>query len=527
MRVYDSCLASVDAHGDGAFVKREVDRADATLMASDRFPVDRGVVPRRRPVELAARGAFVVLLAVMPFLPEMKSSLFDYPEVSNWFVCLPLCALFGLTLGDLRRPLRMHNLDLLALGSLIIALGAYANSRTLPLLLPYPPLAYLAVRMLYFARLGRSGPPAAGKIHPFRSSIPSRWLLVGVLVMGAVHVHWALTDPSTSDVGKAGIWGASRIIDGKALYGADRQVTAKIGFDPHYDTYGPFNYEAYVPFVAVASESKAARILSLFFCLLTAGLLFILGRRLRGPPVGLALAFAWLVFPFTLYSDGFNFNDALVSATLVGALLVAGSPARRGALTALAGWTKLSPLALVPVMLAHPGPAGERRRQSALIFSAGFVVTSLIVFVPVFAHGSLGTFLSRSFEFQAKREAGYSIWALFGQGPRYSALVISISKVVHGLLLALTVGLALTLPRLPRREDLLGLAAASAAVLIALQVCDGYYSFSYLLWFLPFVLVVLTCDRAAPAPGAPGNARLEDDEHRPPRSAGRRTPVTA
>ena len=88
--------------------------------------------------------------------------------------------------------------------------------------------------------------------------------------------------------------------------------------------------------------------------------------------MGLALAFAWLVFPFTLYSDGVDFNDALVAATLVGTLLVAGSPVRRGAMTALAGWTKLSPLALVPLMLAHRVAADERRWRAAAIFTVGF-----------------------------------------------------------------------------------------------------------------------------------------------------------
>jgi hypothetical protein len=45
--------------------------------------------------------------------------------------------------------------------------------------------------------------------------------------------------------------------------------------------------------------------------------------------------------------------------------------------------------------------------------------------------------------------------------------------------------------RAPRRQDIIGLASASAAVLIALQICLSYYSFSYILWFAPLVLVTL------------------------------------
>ena len=72
-------------------------------------------------------------------------------------------------------------------------------------------------------------------------------------------------------------------------------------------------------------------------------------------------------------------------------------------------------------------------------------------------------------------------------------------------------GLALTLPRLPRRADPVGLAAASAAVLIALQVSDGYFSFSYMLWFVPLVLVALSCDSGTPAPALEHGRELDTD----------------
>jgi hypothetical protein len=468
-------------------------------MATDGLLADSTAAPRMGRAELAARGAFVVLLAAVPLMPVISSSVFTFPAVNNWWVCLPLCTLFLLTMGDVRRPLRVYNLDLLVLGSFIIPLGCYGSSRTLPVQLLYPPLAYLAVRMLFLARVGRGDSARAAASPVLRPWLPWRWLLVGVVVLAAVHVHWALTGRSSSDVGEAGVWGASRIAHGKGLYGPDKALTAKLGGDPHFDTYGPFNYEAYVPFVSVTSPTTAARLASLFFCLLTAGLLFALGRRLRGPPEGLALALAWLVYPFTLYSDGFDFNDALLAAALVGALLVADSPARRGTMAALAGWTKLSPLALVPVLMAYPGPAGERRWRTAAIFSAGFALTSMVIFVPAVDHGSLGTFLSRSFGYQSQRTPGFSIWALYEDSFHQPPWIVGVAKVVHGLLLALTLGLALTLPRLPRRQDLIGLAAVSATVLIALQICDGYYSFSYLLWFVPLVLVALSCESGAPA----------------------------
>ncbi len=61
-----------------------------------------------------------------------------------------------------------------------------------------------------------------------------------------------VTDSNVVDVGYAGVIGAERIADGSALYGhypTDNE---------HGDTYGPFNYEAYVPFQqAVRLERRA------------------------------------------------------------------------------------------------------------------------------------------------------------------------------------------------------------------------------------------------------------------------------
>jgi hypothetical protein len=447
--------------------------------------------------ECAARIMFVALLVAAPLLPEMTSSLFIFPAVANWWVSLPFCGLFLLALADVRHLRRLYNLDLLVLGSFVVGLGC--SSRTsgiFPMLALYVPLVYLAVRMLMVARVGRTG--SARPTEGLHQGLPWQWLLVGIVVLCAVHLHWALDDPSTSDVGEASVQGALKIVHGHALYGAEHSESVG-AVDEHFDTYGPFNYEAYVPFVIVAHSALAARLATLFFTLLSALLLFVLGRRVRGPTAGAALAFAWLAYPITLFADGFDFNDALVAATLIGTLLVAASPVRRGAMAALAGWTKLSPLALVPVMVAYGGRAGESRRRAVLGFCASFILVSTVIFVPALDHSSLSTFVTRTFGFQAKRPPMLSIWSLLGNSYHHAAWIVDACRATHGLLTALVVGLVLVLPRLPRRQDLIGLASASAAVLIALQVIDGYYSYSYLLWFVPLVLVALALEHARSA----------------------------
>ena len=44
---------------------------------------------------------------------------------------------------------------------------------------------------------------------------------------------------------------------------------------------------------------------------------------------------------------------------------------------------------------------------------------------------------------------------------------------------------------IPRRPDVIGLAAMSAAVLIALQLGVTHWFYLYLVWFFPLVLLVL------------------------------------
>ncbi len=83
----------------------------------------------------------------------------------------------------------------------------------------------------------------------------------------------------------------------------------------------------------------------------------------------MALAFAWLAYPFTLYTAGSSFNDSLVALLVVCSLLVVASPPARGALAALAGLTKFGPLALAPLLAAG---TGDRRPRTLALFAAAF-----------------------------------------------------------------------------------------------------------------------------------------------------------
>ncbi|MCW3032072.1 MAG: hypothetical protein JWM60_417, partial [Solirubrobacterales bacterium] len=83
-----------------------------------------------------------------------------------------------------------------------------------------------------------------------------------------------------------------------------------------------------------------------------------------------------------------------------------------------------------------------------------------------------------------------SMWS-FLQGHKTAGLpwVSPTARVMHGLLVAAVGALALVLFWAKRRQTRVGLAAASAALLLAIEMCLSYYAFSYVLWFAPLVLI--------------------------------------
>ena len=124
-----------------------------------------------------------------------------------------------------------------------------------------------------------------------------------------------------------------------------------------------------------------------------------------------------------------------------------------GALVALAGWAKFAPLALAPLFAAH-------RRGGALRFAAAFAGVTLLCGALVLGSGGLETFADRTLGFQGSRDAPFSVWGQLGDG------WAPVQTAVQGAAVLLAVALAFV----PRRRDAVGLAALSAAILIATQL---------------------------------------------------------
>ena len=174
-------------------------------------------------------------------------------------------------------------------------------------------------------------------------------------------------------------------------------------------------------------------------------------------------------------------NDALVALLVLAALLVATRPAARGALIALAGLTKLAPLALAPLFVTY--------RTGAVRAALAFAAVAAVALAPF----DLGLVWERTLGFQQDRDSPFSIWGAYAL-PGWTQTVAQAGAAL------LAVGVAFV----PRRRGPSTLAALAAAVLIALQLTVDHWFYLYLVWFAPLVWIASLSP--VPAPGA-GPAR--------------------
>jgi len=421
-----------------------------------------------------------------------------------------LCAIFLVGLGDLRRPFSLRNLDLLVLLSFSVSLWFFNEGRifwSVPL--AYPPLLYLLGRMAWAGWRGRLR--GAAPVWPV-------WVLAATTVfLVGFRVGLNLEAPrSVIDVGYAGVIGAERIVHGRAPYGhmpvqedrkacgpadAEGETRERIqdngrceSSNPRGDTYGPVSYLAYVPgYLAFGWSGKwdglpAAHATSLVFDLLALAGLALVGLRFGGARLGATLAFGWAAYPFTQYASNSNTNDAIMPALLIWGFWLVTRPGARGALAALAGWTKFGALLVAPLWLGYPDglrSPGKRR------FLAGFALASAAAFAilllePNPVHAAR-VFWDRTLSFQANRDSPFSIW----DWRQYHAAGLPdlrfLQQVLEGLLLAA----ALLLAVVPRRRSPLQLAALTAALLIGFELVLTHWFYLYLPWFLPFVAFAL------------------------------------
>jgi hypothetical protein len=420
------------------------------------------------------------------------------------YVWIPLALVFFFGLFDFRRPGRLVHLDLLVL--LLFGVSqAFFNSADIGLSAPlaYPPLLYLLARMLWIGFKGEG--------RGMRPSAPVAVLLVATVILCGLRITANVVDSGVIDVGYAGVIGADRTVHGEAIYGEEAFPEQNRGGD----TYGPFNYFAYVPFElalpwsGVWDELPAAHAAAIFFDLAAIVGLFFLGRRLRpgsaGRQLGVILAFAWTAYPYTAYVLQSNANDALIGALLIWGLVGFKSIGARSLAVALATAAKFTPIILVPLFATgSEGLAGRLKLktdegevrlrgllpQQTLLRLAYFgtvllAILSVLYVYPAIEPG-LATTWERTVETQLDRESPFSIW---GQ--------VTSLQPLQTLLTQAVVVFAAVLALYPRRRSLVQVAALSAAVMIAVQLTLEHWFYLYIPWFFGMLIAAVAPEAEA------------------------------
>jgi hypothetical protein len=435
---------------------------------------------------------------------------FGGPILDKPIVWYSICAAFLLGLADLRRPLSLRNLDLIALLGFCASFELYVRGHVFASVTAvYPPLLYLLARCAWIGLRGRRDPTP-------RSSAPV-WLLaaLAVFLLGFRIGLNVQASHGVIDVGYAGVIGAERIVHGQAPYGhmpveanrpacgpadASGEIRSRIqtngrceAANPSGDTYGPVAYLAYVPAVLAFPWTgawdalPAAHAASIGWDLLAALGLVLVGLRLGDVRLAATLVFAWTAYPFTAYALMADTNDAIAPALLVWGFLLLHRPAARGVAVALSGWTKFVSLVVAPLWLTYP----RFEARSTLRFAAGFVAATAAAFSILLLEPSLWhaarTFWDRTIPTQVGRQSPFSPWD-WGQ---YHAAGTPDLHIAQRVLEVAVAVLALVLAFVPRRKGPLELAALTAALLLASELVLTHWFYFYLVWVLPFVALTL------------------------------------
>ena len=347
-------------------------------------------------------------------------------------IWLSFCLFFLVGLANLRKPLSLRNLDLLVFLSFSIYLLYFNEGRVFASVAAASvPLVYLIGRCVWIGWTNRASPTAA--------AVPV-WLLVAatVLLFG-FRVGLNTEGSGVLDVGYAGVIGADRLANGVSPYGnfpvkdTGRpcgpatedgdigdwiQANGRCETANHLgDTYGPVNYHAYLPGLALLGWSgkwdglPAVHFTTILFDLLAILGLAAVGFRFGGKRLAVLLAFAWVANPFTQYVSSSNTNDAIMPAFLIWGFWAASSNVGRGVFAALGAWAKLAALVVAPLWATYPDAQHWRR---ATVFAAAFTGTTVLCFWTLILGGNpveaFRVFYERTFEIQVDRHSPFSPW---------------------------------------------------------------------------------------------------------------------
>jgi hypothetical protein len=215
---------------------------------------------------------------------------------------------------------------------------------------------------------------------------------------------------------------------------------------------------------------------------------------------GLRAALAWLVYPPLVVTVSSGTSDVLLGALLLGALVLSRRRLASATLILAAGWFKLVPFALLPIWLAR------LRGRRLLLALAVVAVSGLATVALLIALGGSGApqQMLHAMAFQLERRTLHSPWSLLG--------LEWLQPLAQAAVLALVAAATVRVRREPElAADPVRLAAIAGAVLLGLQLCGNYWTYLYLAWAVPCIVLSLLASvpqaAAAPAVAPPLRTR--------------------
>lgn len=379
------------------------------------------------------------------------------------------------------RPLRsLRNLDALVVG-LGFTLSALLVDQRLVAAHVYvgaAALAYVAVRC---AAAGFGDDPAERMpLAPIERYVP---LITWATLLAVVMI--VVTSTGISDVAFAGLTGGTLLNHGVSPYG---HITNEI---VHGDTYPLLTYVLYMPVAAITPVRDSFDSLDGALWLNAVALLAAAALAKRW---GTRSVLAWLAFPPVLLAASGGGNDVPAAAFTVAALALLAREQLSVALLMFAGWVKIAPAAVLIPLLA-------RMRRATLLQALAIITTLLAVgLVAMLAVGGTDSIdrATNALRFQFERGSWFSLWR------QLSAPAVQVA--LQALTVAFAVAAAVAVRRRPELSTR-QLAGLGGAIVALIQLSANYWTFAYLPWLLPFMLVALfpTARRSSPPsePSAP------------------------
>jgi hypothetical protein len=376
-------------------------------------------------------------------------------------VLLLFAALFMLALA--RRPLAsLQNADVL-----VIAVGFTLSALLLDARLVGPhvftgaaTLAWIAVRCAQ-AGFGRTRARVVTTAQPSIVTLACAGTAVAVLML-------VVTATSPSDVALAHLLGATQLNHGGVPYGHLPDLVV------HGDTYPLLSYVLFMPAAAISPVRDAFD--SLDGALWTNAVAVLAAAALAWRFMGRVHALAWLAFPPVLLAAAGGGNDVPAALFVVAAVVAYGRPLLTVALLTLAGWVKVVPAAgLVAVLV-------RRRTRAGVLTAAAIVVAGLLALIAIGGTTAFADAL-RGMRFQFVRGSWYSIWQQ--SGTRTLQLAFQAATVAYAAVIAMYVHANRT--TVTRTQAF----AFGGSLVALLQIGANYWTYAYLPWLFPFILVAL------------------------------------